>query len=254
MHLGTSRLRTTVAVGFAIAGVGMAIWTVVRLMPPSRVATSAAGPVRPAGATAVVAFDVDPKSETIEKAVQRMDEALGRAIAQPLPDNAPPPVATEEFRREFRDLLSLYLSGSADEFAAYLAERALEPPPNWEAPLSKEAWNDRARLLRHARMTTSDVTIRPRFLKGREILYDDQTRISTASRPERNPSLRDPALARLDVYEVLLRAEMTGIEGEKFVARLGLWLAWDDRARRWTLTHIRVYDAPAGRPVVLPGL
>lgn len=174
------------------------------------------------------------------------------------------PQQSDDLQRELLEVLEMYLDGSYEVFLAYCSEKGISVP--WlnqiaDHPQREEFWELKSEMLREAPMRTSGMSVRARVRGGEEILYDDQTAVVFAERPDRIPWLSDPLAQGADVFEILIPMRITGIDMKasdeikvprEFDGRLGLWFAQLDQEHPWVLSKIGIYDVPDGTYLSMP--
>lgn len=239
-----------------VVGAAAVVWMLMHPRSPSLPAMPPGAVAAPSKLLDAPAYDLIPTPETVAAASEAVARAVAPAIGRLSQQGRLSLPAPEKLADEVREAISLYIGGTLQDYEQYLTSRRLTPPPrNWERPEQRETfWKERSVALHMARMHASGLSVRPRFVGGRKFIYDDATSVDRAERPGRKPSLANLADSSLNVYEVLLPAEVRLHDGSPFHGRLGLWFTWDPMDRQWVLTTLSLYGRPNDSTYVLmPG-
>ena len=199
-------------------------------------------------------YDIEPAKQGVQTAVEQLVRVAATSINPGAPD-APP--NTDALLAELTAVLTVYLDGSLERFDAYLAERALVPPHNWDDEASKRSlWDITTVVLEGARFESKSIGLRkpPAATLGDRVISSELPVVS-AVRFKRVPGVvDDPIRLGMTVQEFVANAEMHGAGGEAFDARLGLTFVWIASDERWILYRISIYERPGGIQIPMPVL
>ncbi len=213
-------------------------------------------------------YDVNPTPDTIEQASFSVARAAHEAMIAMQWKGEATPGDPKPLVDQIQQAMEMYLTGSIESYEEYMASQGLPLPPGWEQ--NKERFAESFALtfetLRLAPLSTRNVVVRPRYVHGDLITYEDDTHttVSTAYRPERLPRSGTEDRVLLEVYEVIVPAQVVDYEvdidnsslGKKVSsrARFGMWFKLDRSSHQWTLMKIVIYDNPRNTAVVMPPL
>lgn len=163
----------------------------------------------------------------------------------------------EDLISEYQQVLAVYLDGSKESLQAYWTQKSLGSMPE-NCPYNTPAlWELSARTLRRARMSTEIAVVRPRYLNGVKVGYQNRLHVSgIADRPGRHPRLDAPEQHQQMIFEVAIGIEARAENGSSFKGILGMWMTYDHEAATpgWVLSRIEIYNRPPNIGIVMPNL
>ena len=252
------RVRPAQVVAFALLLVGAlvvsrAITGSMRSSPP---APGGAGPALPTESesarhphlrsSAEISYDATPTEATVAD--------IARGSAQRLRESASAALAAGEILAPerlglladvFESHLAVVLRSDYDAWRAFVSSLGIEFAAGAEGgPPTREEFERAARVYRYAPVAVRDVTVRPLFIKGREIEHPTFYGGRAFGRPGAPYGApRDPVAAGATVYEVLIPMRRhVGRETLPFIeANTGFAYLWSAERRSWLPFSLTAY-------------
>ncbi len=193
----------------------------------------------------------------VDAVVDQTAEALSRRVAEiSLPQG-------EALVADVEGIMRCWLSGTADEYLAYLEGNGDKPPPVplWDDPQrrSKE-WLESTRALREASFDPSGTIIRTSYEHSELIADDSVSSVTTGWRfnklsgyDEGYIDLEQVKVPGLVIREIRIPMRSKSlVHGVQFNGLLALSYAQDPSSSQWTLVAVSVYDLPLNDTARIP--
>lgn len=258
--MSRSHVAAAMAFVFAIGAVALA-W---RALGSRRVASPQPTPpspaeTRPFGVFSLVVrpeFETQVTATTVQTVARSVRERAAEA-ARTNPDIASlGPAAIEALLAGVQEQSEIYLGGSWERHWAFLQRtRAGYAMLDAAAPEAKPKliqdlasfWRETCQGVALHPVSLEEVTLRPRFVGGRETRQtDDNFAMTKAVAPERWPLLAgDPAQNKLTIVE-LMTPIFYARPPEAQAVYMGVWFVWDAAAGDWKIHQLRMYS-PVGQ-------
>lgn len=240
-------IRYAAIILFTIAAIGTAVWSLrstrsrerVRMSEPTQIVVSSAPPGNPV--------------ELKARAAQMRAVLEPRLVAELGQISSLGASAAKELREDVLSAFSIYLAGSPEEYLSRLHAVGRPVPLSMAGMAGDELaayWSSLTSSVRGAHFEDAGARARAVYVRGRKVIREPEPRSISYLEPNGRPL--DPEAQSLDVYEILMPADMPDLEGKLWPCRLGLWMVRSERSPRWRVWKVVVHDIAGNVRVVLP--
>ena len=245
--------RTIIALAIGAIGITAAVIAIRNIQP--RETTTILRPTPDANVEQQAEGFLTIDAAGADTIVGRVEQAIASKASE-VPDG-------DQIAADASQILTAWLTGSGNDYLAYLAAAGHPPPPAdlWNDPQRRDAaWLDSTSKLRHAAFDPDGVTVGLSTISG-EAEPDAAARNGvTGWRLNKlsgfdaaDPITNATKMRGLTAREVRIPMHTTGFkEDTELIGQLSLTYARDPETTEWTLVAVSVFDIPLGETARTP--